>query len=228
MISKYLRTSCSNSELSRNMQRIIVIGDIHGQLKKLEGLLKRITPSNEDRLVFLGDYIDRGAESFGVVDLIARLKKTFPKTITLWGNHEGFVISLFNGNQSQYQRNIWLKMNGGDLTIASYRIKGFYLNVHQDFYMNLPLYWETSEYFFCHAGVRPGISLKQQKGSDLTEIREPFLSSHENFGKIIVHGHEPVDKPTIRFNRINIDTGAGIYGPLTAIELPSNKIYQQG
>lgn len=209
------------------MQRIIAVGDIHGQLKKTEGLIEQIVPSAEDRLVFLGDYIDRGAESFEVVDLIVRLKKTFPKTITLRGNHEDFVISLFKGNQSQYQRNIWLKMNGGDLTIASYRIKGFHLNVHQDFYMNLPLSWETNEYFFCHAGVRPSIPLAKQKGSDLTEIREPFLSSRENFGKIIVHGHEPVDKPTIRFNRINIDTGAGIYGPLTAIELPSKKIYQQ-
>lgn len=210
------------------MQRTIAIGDIHGQLEKLEGLIAQIKPSDEDRLVFLGDYIDRGAESFGVVERILQLKKTFPRTIALRGNHEGFVISLFKGNQNQYQRDIWLKMNGGDLTLASYRSKGFYLKQHQDFYMNLPLYWETSDYFFCHAGVRPGIPLTQQKGSDLTEIREPFLSSRENFGKIIVHGHEPVDNPTIRFNRINIDTGAGLYGPLTAIELPSKKIYQQG
>jgi len=185
------------------MQRIIAIGDIHGRLEKLEGLVEQLAPSDEDRLVFLGDYIDRGAESFEVVDLLIRLKRTFPKTITLRGNHEDFVISLFKGNQSQYQRGIWLKKNGGDLTIASYRNKGFLLKVHQDFYMNLPLYWETSEYFFCHAGVRPGIPLAQQKGSDLIEIREPFLSSCENFGKVIVHGHEPVDKPTIRFNRIN-------------------------
>ncbi len=165
------------------MQRIIAIGDIHGRLEKLEGLIEQIAPSDEDRLVFLGDYIDRGAESFEVVDLIVRLKRTFPKTITLRGNHEDFVISLFKGNQSQYQRDIWLKMNGGDLTIASYRNKGFHLNVHQDFYMNLPLYWETSEYFFCHAGVRPGIPLAQQKGSDLIEIREPFLSSQSEFWK---------------------------------------------
>jgi len=210
------------------MQRIVAIGDIHGRLKKLEGLLEQIAPRDEDRLVFLGDYIDRGAESFEVVDLLVRLKKTFPKTITLRGNHEDFVISLFKGNQNQYQRDVWLKMNGGNLTLASYRIKGFHLKVHQDFYMNLPLSWETNEYFFCHAGVRPGIPLAEQKGSDLIEIREPFLSSNEDFGKIIVHGHEPVDKPTIRLNRINVDTGAGIYGPLTAIELPSNKIYQQG
>jgi serine/threonine protein phosphatase 1 len=210
------------------MQRIIAIGDIHGQLEKLEGLISQIQPSDEDMLVFLGDYIDRGTGSFEVVDLIVRLKKTFPKTKTLRGNHEAFVISLFKGNQSPSQREIWLKMNGGDLTLASYRNKGFYLKEHQDFYMNLPLCWETEDYFFCHAGVRPGIPLAQQKGSDLTEIREPFLSSREDFGKIIVHGHEPVEKPTIRFNRINIDTGAGLYGPLTAIELPSKKIYQQG
>jgi serine/threonine protein phosphatase 1 len=209
------------------MGRLIAIGDIHGRLSKLEGLLHQIASSVDDRLVFLGDYIDRGADSFEVVELLIRLKKEFPKTITLRGNHEDFVVSLFMGNQSQYQRDIWLKMNGGDMTMTSYRNNGCYLKVHQEFYINLPLSWETEEYFFCHAGVRPGIPLSEQKPSDLIEIREPFLSSDAEFGKIIVHGHNAVLTPDIRQNQINIDTGAGKYGPLTAIDLPSNIIWQQ-
>lgn len=209
------------------MGRLIAVGDIHGRLSKLEGLIDQIGPNRDDLLVFLGDYIDRGADSFEVVELIIALKRRLPHTITLRGNHEDFVVSLFMGNQSQYQRNIWLKMNGGDLTMASYRNNGCHLKEHKDFYMNLPLFWETDEYFFCHAGVRPGITLDEQKPGDLIEIREPFLSSNMDFGKIVVHGHNPVETPDIRHNQINIDTGAGKYGPLTAIELPSKRIWQQ-
>lgn len=118
-------------------------------------------------------------------------------------------------------------MNGGDQAMASYRRNGYYLKVHKDFYMNLPLFWETEEYFSFHAGVRPGAPLKEQKASDFIQIREPFLASEENFEKIIVHGHEIVHSPEILTNRINIDTGTARCGPLTAIELPSLKICQQ-
>lgn len=209
------------------MSRLIAIGDIHGRHSKLVGLLEKIYPQPEDRLVFLGDYIDRGPESYQVVASLIQLKKDYPNTITLRGNHEDFVISLFMGNQNQWERGIWLKMNGGDLTLASYRRAGFYLKIHQEFYESLPLFWETEQYFFCHAGVRPGVSLDKQKPSDLLSIREPFLAATADFGKIIVHGHEPVASPTVLQNRINIDTGAGKYGPLTALELPSLKIWQQ-
>jgi serine/threonine protein phosphatase 1 len=118
-------------------------------------------------------------------------------------------------------------MNGGDRTIASYKRAGQYLKAHQEFYMALPVYWENEEYFFCHAGIRPRVPLNKQRPIDLIEIREPFLSSTENFGKTIVHGHTIVEEPEIRPNRINIDTGAGMNGPLTAIELLSMKIWQQ-
>ncbi len=124
-------------------------------------------------------------------------------------------------------RDLWLKLNGGDQTLASYKGSGQYLKAHQDFYMNLPVSWETDQYFFCHAGVRPGVPLGKQRAVDLLEIREPFLNSDVKFEKIIVHGHTPVPSPTITHYRINIDTGAGNNGPLTAIELPSLKIWQQ-
>ncbi len=209
------------------MDRLIAVGDIHGRLTKLTGLLAKIAPRSDDRMVFLGDFVDRGPDSFEVVELITRFKEEFPKTILLRGNHEDLIVSFFMGNMSQNARELWQKTDGGDQTLASYRRHGSYLKDHRDFYESLPFFWETEQYFFCHAGVRPGIALDKQKNSDLLEIREPFLSSREDFGKIIVHGHDIVEKPTILPNRINIDTGAGRYGPLTAIELPSSKIWQQ-
>ena len=155
------------------------------------------------------------------------MQKDFPNTVTLRGNHEDFVISLFLGNQNSKERDIWLKMNGGDQTLASYKGAGHFLKVHQEFYMNLPVSWETETYFFCHAGVRPGVPLAKQRAVDLLEIREPFLNSKAQFEKIIVHGHTPVEKPEILTQRINIDTGAGNNGYLTAVELPSLRTWQQ-
>jgi serine/threonine protein phosphatase 1 len=207
--------------------RLIAIGDIHGRLKKLEGLLGKISPQPDDQIVFLGDYIDRGAESYGVVELVLSLKADLENVVTLRGNHEDYVASLFFGNMNKRDLHIWLTMNGGNLTMSSYRRRSLYLKEHQDFYLNLLLSYETEHYFFCHAGVRPGVPLAEQKPSDLLEIRDRFLKSEADFGKVVVHGHHPVDKPDIRPNQINIDTGAGKYGPLTAIELPSLKIWQQ-
>ncbi len=209
------------------MGRLIAIGDIHGRLSKLTGLLAKIDPSVDDRLVFLGDFVDRGPDSYEVVGLIIRLKRDYPKTVALRGNHEDLIVSFFMGNMSQNARALWQKMDGGEQTLASYRRNGSYLKDHRDFYESLPFNWETEQYFFCHAGVRPGVPLDKQKASDLLGIREPFLSSAENFGKIVVHGHEIVERPAILPNRIDIDTGAGRYGPLTAIELPSLRIWQQ-
>jgi len=207
------------------MGRLIAIGDIHGRLSKLEGLIAQIGPDRDDQLVFLGDYIDRGADSFEVVEYVIALKLKYPKTITIRGNHEDFVLSFFMGNQKD--RHLWLKQNGGEQTMASYRRNGEYLKVHRAFYESLCISWETDEYFFCHAGARPGVPLDKQKASDLCGIREPFLSSGANFGKVVVHGHTIVHEPTILNNHINLDTGAGEFGPLTAIELPSKRIYQQ-
>jgi len=208
------------------MNRLIAIGDIHGRFFKLESLMEEITPEKDDTIVFLGDYIDRGPKSYHVVDFIVKLKQEFPNTVILRGNHEDFVLSIFQGNQDKYMRHLWLKLNGGDQTLASYKGAGHYLNVHQDFYMNLPVFWETDQYFFCHAGVRPGVPLRKQRAVDLLEIREPFLNSEIKFEKTIVHGHTPVPSPTVTPYRINIDTGAGNNGPLTGIELPSLKIWQ--
>jgi serine/threonine protein phosphatase 1 len=206
--------------------RLIAIGDIHGGIDKLKGLMEQIAASEDDRLVFLGDYIDRGSHSYEVVEYLIQFKEDHPHTITLRGNHEDFVISLFMGNMNPVERGIWLNRNGGILTLGSYKKVGQNMSVHRDFYMSLNHSWETEEYFFCHAGVRPNTQLDKQRKIDLLEMDEPFLSSTKSFDKIIVHGHTVVDKPVILPNRIGIDTGAGLWGPLTAIELPSNRIWQ--
>jgi len=208
------------------MKRLIAIGDIHGRLYKLEKILDLIDPQQGDTLVFLGDYIDRGPDSYEVVELLIDLKNKFSNTITLRGNHEDFVISIFMGNQNKAERNIWLKINGGELTMASYRGAGFYLKEHMDFYMNLPVCWETDRYFFCHAGAKRGRPLHEQKAYDLVDHRGPYPHPDEDLGKIVVHGHDNVEKPVILPNRINIDTGAGKHGSLTAIELPSLELWQ--
>lgn len=209
------------------MGRIIAIGDIHGTLRKLEGLIEQIAPTQDDTIIFLGDYIDRGPDAFHVVEYIIDFTDRFPNTVTLRGNHEDFVISLFMGNMNEYERNLWIRMNGGSQTMVSYRRAGELLGVHSDFYMSLGHSWENEDFFFCHAGVRPGVPLNQQRKSHLVEIREPFLSSTKDFGKIVVHGHTITDQPVLLPNRIGIDTGAWQWGPLTAVEVPSRKIWQE-
>lgn len=209
------------------MGRVIAIGDIHGTPRKLEGLIEQIGPTRDDRIIFLGDYIDRGPDSFHAVQYIVDFMEAFPNTVALRGNHEDFVISLFMGNMNEYERDLWLKKNGGVQTMASYRRAGKYLADHQDFYMALRHSWETDDFFFCHAGVRPGAPLSQQKKSHLVEIREPFLSSTKDFGKVVVHGHTITNEPVLKPNRIGIDTGAWQWGPLTAVEVPSRRIWQE-
>lgn len=209
------------------MGRLIAIGDIHGRIQKLEGLLQQIQPTADDQLVFLGDYIDRGPDSYLVVETVIDLKERFPQTVTLRGNHEDFVISMFLGNQNPEERNIWLNMNGGNLCLGSYRDAGHFMAVHKDFYLSLGHSWETDEFFFCHAGIQPGVPLDEQRPIDLVDMREPFLSSKLDHGKVVVHGHSSQREVELLSNRINIDTGAGKHGPLTAIELPSRHLWQQ-
>jgi len=205
---------------------LIAIGDIHGRLRRLQKLLELICPAADDTLVFLGDYIDRGPDSFAVVETIIGLKNKLPNTITLRGNHEAFIIAALEGNLSAQARNLWCAYNGGDMTLASYRLAGEYMSAHGDFYTGLRCFWETEAYFFCHAGIICGTALSEQKPDDLVDSRGPYPTPHDNLGKTVVHGHTVVDRPLIWPNRINIDTGAGYGGPLTAIELPGHRLWQ--
>ena len=208
------------------MSHLIAIGDIHGRLRKLRDLLDRIGPTPEDRLVFLGDYVDRGPESHGVLEFLLEFREQWPETVFLMGNHEDFIVSLLHGNRDAAARDSWKQQDGGEATLRSYRLMDAYLKDHREFYEGLQDTFEADGYFFCHAGIVPGIPLNRQNRSALLGIREPFLSSRADHGRIVVHGHTVTPQPVILPNRIGIDTGAAYDGPLTAIELPANRIIQ--
>lgn len=206
------------------MGKIYVFSDIHGCYETFQKLISRLSPLPEDDLlVFLGDYIDRGPDSRKVVEEIIRLGTRY-RIITLMGNHEKmFLDSLSGGNDLTY----YLVL-GGKQTLASYGISekdfdniGQYLSSrHLLFFQNLLPYWENEKYIFVHAGLRPGVHLLQQSTRDLLWIRDEFIDSTYNFGKRIIFGHTPFSEPLVESNKIGIDTGAVYNGHLTCLILP--------
>jgi serine/threonine protein phosphatase 1 len=195
------------------------IGDIHGSCGKLRALLdhcRKHRGTAEYRVVFLGDYIDRGPNSREVVDLLIDTQSQAPDhAICLMGNHEDMLLSAVNDGDHE----LWLA-NGGATTLASYgvgRADAIPLT-HLEWFHSLPLATADEKRFFVHAGVRPGVPLKQQREFDLLWIREPFLSDPRDHGLYVVHGHTPIRSgmPELRRNRLNLDTGAYFGGPLTA------------
>jgi len=204
--------------------RIFAIGDIHGCLDHLNRLLNKISlDASKDRLVFIGDYIDRGPHSFGVVERILEIRRVWPQTICLMGNHESMFLDYLEGRDSQN-----FLFNGGKATLAEYRRMGggnkkdtlWLPPPHWRFLGDLMLYWETPDYLFVHAGLRPGISLSRQSPDDLIWIRDEFFLSGYDFGKTVVFGHTPFREPFVREGRIGIDTGAVYGNVLTCVVLP--------
>lgn len=210
--------------------RILAIGDIHGCRSRLEGLLERIRfdPAG-DTLVFVGDYIDRGPDSRGVIDALLEMKASCPGLVCLKGNHEAMLLDFYLEGRGE-QRFFW---NGGLLTLDAYGITPADARAgrglpesHVDFLRSLPLFYESGEYLFVHAGIRPGIPLAEQSPADLLWIRDEFIDSEEDFGRTIVFGHTPLPAPLLEPYKIGIDTGAVYDGRLTCVELPTRKIYQ--
>jgi serine/threonine protein phosphatase 1 len=217
-------------------ERIYAIGDIHGRLDLLERAIAAIRRDVEDHgpaalIVTLGDYIDRGPQSRGVLDRL--IENPFPASyVALKGNHET-LLDIFLAEPTSGP--FWLQQ-GGLQTLQSYgiRLKGLMAAnfreardqlqaalpaAHVNFLHSLKTSLSHGKYFFCHAGVRPGVPLEGQSEDDLLWIRDEFLSSSADFGKIIVHGHTPVPEPEVRPNRIGIDTGAFATGRLTCVAL---------
>jgi serine/threonine protein phosphatase 1 len=195
------------------------IGDIHGCLDKLTELLdqcRRFAKGRPSTFIFLGDYIDRGPNSRGVVQTVLDMKVAEPnRVIALAGNHED-LLSLTDTSAGMGR---WLA-NGGGATLRSYAVtspKDLPAD-HVAFLRDLPTYHDDGRRLFVHAGVRPGIPLDQQTRDDLLWIREPFLSSPIDHGRLVIHDHMPTrdGKPNIRPNCINLDTGAVFGQTLTA------------
>ena len=210
--------------------RIFAIGDIHGCANELSALLKKIRPAADDTVVFLGDYVDRGPNSKGVIDLILDLSKQ-TNVIALKGNHEEMLIQFLEEPESAGAG--MFVLNGGTTTLASYATQDGSWEMpeeHVSFFKSLRLYWETDTHFFVHAGVppQPLASLDFQDENieaQLLWIRQPFLTSKFAWEKVIVHGHTPNAKHEKLPNRINLDTGC-VYGhTLTALELPAVKFH---
>ena len=223
--------------------RIYAIGDIHGRADLLDKVLKRIDAdlaTNPVPLaieVYLGDYIDRGPASREVLDQLIARNRTF-RTVFLKGNHETYLTSFVTNPPilEDWQR------YGGLETLMSYGLTPT-INAdanaqtqlaaaldqalpesHRRFLSNLKSSFTCGDFFFAHAGVRPGIPLAKQREEDLLWIRQDFLLCEEDFSKIIVHGHTPVPQPDIRSNRINIDTGAFATGQLTCLRLEEDRV----
>jgi len=205
--------------------RIFAIGDVHGCLEALEALLDRLPIKwGEDLVIFLGDYIDRGPSPRKVIERVRNLVKAYPdRVIALSGNHEWMFKRYLKG----IEREVFL-YNGGETTLRDY-FEGGKLKIPEEdlhFLDTLPLYYETEEFLFVHAGIRPEIPLEQQDEEDLLWIREGFYYYPGRFPKTVVFGHTPFPEPLDLPDRIGIDTGCVYGGKLTAVELPARKYYR--
>jgi len=207
------------------MTRLFAIGDIHGCYGLLKRLLEKLPIDwQKDKLIFLGDYIDRGTEVKKVLETVINLKSIYKdNVICLLGNHEDMLLDYLKG----FNKILYLTLGGND-TINSYGGIQNIPKTHIDFIKSLELIFETDEYIFVHAGLRPHIPVEQQSKDDLIWIRESFYESDYDWGKTIIFGHTPMATPFIQPNKIGIDTGAVYGGRLTAVELPDIKFYSVG
>ena len=225
-------------------ERVYAIGDIHGNRILLDLLLDRIArhvasaPKAHTTLVFLGDYVDRGPDSAGVIDTLIAPMPFVDRVVHLTGNHEDVMLEFLAKPDATDH---WLRF-GGLETMESYGVDidpsytgdgnaeighAFAQALppgHLTFLRNLRSHVAIGGYFFVHAGVRPGVPLDRQAFNDLIWIREPFLDSNADFGARIVHGHTPVVAADVRRNRINVDTGAFATGCLTCVILEGRRV----
>ena len=223
--------------------RVYAIGDIHGRHDLLAAQFARIDahrrqhPVERAIEIYLGDYIDRGPDSRAVIDMLVARRES-AEICVLSGNHEQLMLAALHDPEAVMD---WVRV-GAVATLMSYGIAvppqpdvqrlteavarlGQTLPAsHRAFLEGLEISVVFGDYFFVHAGVRPGAPLSAQRAEDMLWIRGEFLGYQGSFGKIVVHGHSPVSAPDIRANRINIDTGAYASGRLTCMVLEGDSI----
>lgn len=222
-----------------NGDRIYAIGDVHGRydllcriFEKIEAHSATLPPNRNTNIILLGDLIDRGPQSAQVLEFLFNLQKRNKNFTVLLGNHEELMIRAISGEPGMLRA--WIKLGGGP-TLRSFGIEppegeydlpAFTKQVakaippeYVSWLKSLPLSARSGDYFFCHAGVRPRLSLARQSRNDLLWIREEFLESEVDHGAVIVHGHSVATDVQLRNNRIGIDTGAYRTDVLTALFL---------
>jgi serine/threonine protein phosphatase 1 len=194
------------SHETKTQGRLLAVGDIHGCLDQLKTLMTQVAPKLADRVVFLGDYVDRGPDSAGVIDYLIEFNRIFPSTCFLRGNHEQMFIDYLDGHDPTS-----FLVNGGLKTLSSYQSSGRWPipSSHRTFIDALLDYYETEDYIFVHAGLRPGIPLAEQ-----------------DWGKTVVYGHTPLEEPLLAETRLGLDTGC-VYGrQLTCCDVRTRQIWQ--
>ncbi len=229
---------------SNSMKRYIAIGDIHGCRMKLEKLLEKISFSQKDRLIFLGDYIDRGKDSKGVLKFLIELKKAHPSIIFLRGNHESLLLKILFSKKLKSRVLEWYFKLGGIQTFNQYGlpidkiVKRMYFTAdyndpnfseyfpkdHIEFLKNTSLYYKTDDYLFVHAGIDPSKKFCEQTEESFLWIRYEFIDTPHNLPQTVVYGHTTTSGFTpcedLKERKIGIDTGAVYGGKLTALILP--------
>ena len=237
-----LRRRVEAKPISTDGRRIYAVGDVHGRLDLLEPLLEQIRQDAADTavadkpvLIFLGDYVDRGAGSKGVIDRVIALEREGVfELCALKGNHEEALLA-FLGDAAFGPT--WCE-HGGSETLSSYGVSLPLLRMdaeawgqaqaafaealpgeHLSFLSDLSLTAVYGDYVFVHAGLRPGVALSAQRELDLLWIRQDFLGARRGFEKIVVHGHTPAEEAYMGDHRIGVDTGAYATGVLTAVRL---------
>lgn len=224
-------------------QRIYAIGDIHGRLDLFDALIELIDADNaargaaETHLIVLGDLVDRGPHSRGVIDRVMQLIETRPNVRCLGGNHEDMMLRCCDGDVkvvSTFHR------VGGRETLLSYGVsadaydaaayeevvelaRAAVPQAHLDFLEGLEDFVRAGDYLFVHAGIRPDVALAEQTREDMRWIRREFTEADDEFGVMVIHGHTITEEVDERANRIGIDTGAYATGRLTAIGLEGSE-----
>lgn len=224
-------------------ERIYAVGDVHGRFDLLEKLIDRIgehngamAPAKSLHILFLGDLIDRGPQSAQVLHYLHALQRKTNRVLVLQGNHEQALLQAVDGDLAVLDS--WLRFGGAE-TLRSFGLtppqEGEDLRRYLrslraaipgpivEWLRRLPLTARSGDYFFCHAGVRPGIALRRQTREDLLWIRDEFLLDPRDHGAVIVHGHSIETDVQFRENRIGIDTGAYRTGVLTALYLEDDR-----
>ena len=231
--------------------RVYAIGDIHGYVEVLGKLHEKIDADLRERpidqavIVYLGDYIDRGPDSKGVIDHLITREIDVPqlRPIYLLGNHEDAMFNEFM-NDPKGHRQDWLHWGGVECA-QSYGVnidpvapidlqaediaaalRDALPLTHQEFYKNLSLYYIEGDYLFVHAGIRPDVPMDEQTKQDLTFTRQPFMSHEAYHPYYVVHGHTAMrnHQVDIRPNRMNLDTGLYEGGPLSCGVFEGNDV----